>query len=70
MKDLFGNINDNMMNVYEITRKKIKRTIVKRIPEASYEDVAAMGKKSMRHIKDGINYIQELVGTADIEEDL
>ena len=57
LKDLFGNINDNIMNVYEVTKKKIKKTIVKRIPESSIDQVTSMGKSSIRHIKDGINYI-------------
>jgi hypothetical protein len=66
IKDLFANIEENMMNVYTITRRKLKKTIVKRIPESSIEDVAHYGRKAVRHIYDGIQYMQELVATADL----
>lgn len=57
LKDLFGNINDNIMNVYQITKKNIKKSIVKRIYDTSKEEKVSMGKKTMRNIKDGIKYI-------------
>lgn len=50
IKDLFANIEENMMNVYTITRRKLKKTIVKRIPESSIEDVAHYGRKAVGHI--------------------
>jgi hypothetical protein len=55
-----------MMNVYEISKSKLTKSIVKRIPETSEEELAEIGEQSMRKIKDGINYIQEIVATADL----
>ena len=66
IKDLFANIEENMMNVYTITRRKLEKTIVKRIPESSIEDVAHYGRQAVGHIVEGFKYMQELVATADL----
>jgi hypothetical protein len=41
LKDLFGHINANIMNVYEITKSSLQKSVVKRIPDTYYEEVAA-----------------------------
>lgn len=54
------------MNVYEISKDTLQKSVVKRIPDTSYEEAAAIGSKTLRHIQDGINYIQEIVATDDL----
>lgn len=66
LKDLFGHINENIMNVYEITKGHLQKSVVKRIPDTSYEEAAEIGKHTLRHIQDGINYIQEIVAKDDL----
>lgn len=38
------------MNVYEITKNTLQKSIVKRIPEAYHEDPQEFKKTTLRHI--------------------
>ena len=33
LKDLFGHINDNIMNVYEVTKNHMQKSVVKRMAD-------------------------------------
>ena len=45
------------MNVYEITKNTLQKSIVKRVPESSHEDAGDLERTTLRHIQNGINYI-------------
>ena len=57
ISELFGHINENIMNVYEITKNTLQKSIVKRVPESSHEDAGDLERTTLRHIENGINYI-------------
>lgn len=57
ISELFGHINENIMNVYEITKNTLQKSIVKRIPESSNEETGDIERTTLRHIENGINYI-------------
>lgn len=60
--DLFGKTKENIMNVVEVTKDKLQKSIIQRIPE----DVMDKAHNTMTHLVNGFNYMQEIVATADL----